>query len=107
MENRAFDTSKLGVGYGFESHPKKVVEMPPTWALVVALAFMLAAMAFWVRRQCQSARECIIDLTRTYRYTLPLTYLHRLLEHPIGPKSSTLPYYRMDRVVNPKHCRAG
>jgi dolichyl-phosphate beta-glucosyltransferase len=48
MSNRAFDTTKLGSGYGFESHPKKTVEMPPTWALLVALAFMLVAMAFWV-----------------------------------------------------------
>jgi dolichyl-phosphate beta-glucosyltransferase len=48
MSHRAFDTTKLGSGYGFESYPKKMVEMPPTWALLVALAFMLVAMAFWV-----------------------------------------------------------
>jgi dolichyl-phosphate beta-glucosyltransferase len=48
MSNRAFDTSKLGSGYGFESHPQKRVEMPPTWALLLALGFMIAAMAFWV-----------------------------------------------------------
>jgi dolichyl-phosphate beta-glucosyltransferase len=48
MENRAFDTSKLGIGYGFESHPKKTVEMPPTWALLLALAFLVTAMGFWV-----------------------------------------------------------
>lgn len=48
MSNRAFDTTKLGSGYGFESHPKKAVEMPPTWALVLALTFLLVAMGFWV-----------------------------------------------------------
>ncbi|KAF1917404.1 nucleotide-diphospho-sugar transferase [Ampelomyces quisqualis] len=48
MENRAFDTHKLGVGYGFESHPKRAVEMPPTWALLVALGFMVGAMCFWL-----------------------------------------------------------
>jgi dolichyl-phosphate beta-glucosyltransferase len=48
MDNRAFDTSKLGVGYGFQSHPKKAVEMPPTWALFLALAFMMTALSFWV-----------------------------------------------------------
>ena len=49
-ENRAFDTSKLGVGYGFESHPTSRVEMPPTWALLVALGFMMMALGFWVGR---------------------------------------------------------
>jgi dolichyl-phosphate beta-glucosyltransferase len=48
MENRAFDTNKLGVGYGFESHPERTVEMPPTWALLVALSFMMGALCFWV-----------------------------------------------------------
>ncbi|KAH3911951.1 hypothetical protein HBH56_119640 [Parastagonospora nodorum] len=48
MSNRAFDTTKLGSGYGFESHPKKAVQMPPTWALVLALASMLVAMGFWI-----------------------------------------------------------
>ncbi|CAO2651491.1 Nn.00g040610.m01.CDS01 [Neocucurbitaria sp. VM-36] len=47
-ENRAFDTQKLGTGYGFQSHPKQAVEMPPTWALVVGLGFLLLALGFWV-----------------------------------------------------------
>ncbi|KAF1847534.1 glycosyltransferase family 2 protein [Cucurbitaria berberidis CBS 394.84] len=47
-ENRAFDTQRLGAGYGFESHPKQAVELPPTWALFVGLGFMLFALGFWV-----------------------------------------------------------
>jgi dolichyl-phosphate beta-glucosyltransferase len=47
-ENRAFDTQTFGTGYGFESHPKRVVEMPPTWVLLVGLGFLLLAMSFWV-----------------------------------------------------------
>lgn len=49
-ENRAFDTSKFGTGYGFESHPVLGVEMPPTWVLFVGLGFLLFALAFWVYR---------------------------------------------------------
>lgn len=48
QENRAFDTSKLGSGYGFESHPKSSVQVPPTWALLVALGFLMIAMGVWV-----------------------------------------------------------
>jgi dolichyl-phosphate beta-glucosyltransferase len=47
-ENRAFDTQRLGAGYGFESHPKRAIEMPPTWVLLVGLGFLLCAMGFWV-----------------------------------------------------------
>lgn len=50
-ENRAFDTQRLGAGYGFESHPKHTVEMPPTWVLVVGLGFLLFALGFWVRNR--------------------------------------------------------
>jgi hypothetical protein len=107
MENRAFDTSKLGVGYGFESHPKKMVEMPPTWALLVALAFMVAAMGFWVRCQYRGARECGIDMISMCRFTSPLICLHQLLARRIDPKSSTLQYCRTGRVVNLKHCHVG
>lgn len=48
MSNRAFDTSMHGAGYGFESYPTKGVEMPPTWALLVALGFLIFALCFWV-----------------------------------------------------------
>ncbi|KAL6704854.1 dolichyl-phosphate beta-glucosyltransferase [Coniothyrium glycines] len=47
-ENRAFDTNRLGAGYGFEAHPTQGVELPPTWVLVVGLGFLLFAFAFWV-----------------------------------------------------------
>ncbi|KAH7374276.1 nucleotide-diphospho-sugar transferase [Pyrenochaeta sp. MPI-SDFR-AT-0127] len=47
-ENRAFDTQRLGAGYGFESHPKQTVELPPTWVLVVGLGFLFLALGFWV-----------------------------------------------------------
>lgn len=47
-ENRAFDTQKLGTGYGFESHPKLGVQVPPTYVLVVGLCFLLLALGFWV-----------------------------------------------------------
>jgi dolichyl-phosphate beta-glucosyltransferase len=46
--NRAFDTSKLGVGYGFENFPTKRVEMPPIWAIFVGLGFLVGALLFWV-----------------------------------------------------------
>lgn len=48
MSNRAFDTTKLGSGYGFESFPQKRLEMPPTWAILVALTFLVGALLFWV-----------------------------------------------------------
>jgi dolichyl-phosphate beta-glucosyltransferase len=48
MSNRAFDTSKLGSGYGFESFPDKPVEMPPAWALVTAGVFLVGALLMWV-----------------------------------------------------------
>lgn len=48
MSNRAFDTSKLGAGYGFESFPQKKLEMPPTWAILVGLGFLVGALLFWV-----------------------------------------------------------
>lgn len=51
MSNRAFDTTKLGSGYGFESFPQKKLEMPPTWAILVALGFLVGALLFWVRHQ--------------------------------------------------------
>jgi hypothetical protein len=62
MSNRAFDTNKLGAGYGFESHPRQAVEMPPTWALVLALGFLMVAMGFWVWQTftCQIAHEVIL-----------------------------------------------
>ena len=47
-ENRAFDTDTFGTGYGFESFPKRPIEMPPTWVLFVGLAFLLGALGFWV-----------------------------------------------------------
>ncbi|KAH9866551.1 hypothetical protein J1614_008241 [Plenodomus biglobosus] len=47
-ENRAFDTERLGAGYGFESYPKKAIELPPTWVLIVGLGFLLLALGFWV-----------------------------------------------------------
>lgn len=46
-ENRAFDTERLGAGYGFESFPTQTVELPPTWALVTGLSFLLLALGFW------------------------------------------------------------
>jgi dolichyl-phosphate beta-glucosyltransferase len=49
-ENRAFDTQTFGTGYGFESQPRRAVEMPPTWVLIVGLGFLLLAMGFWVCR---------------------------------------------------------
>lgn len=48
-ENRAFDTDAFGAGYGFESFPKRPIEMPPTWVLLLGLAFLLGALGFWVR----------------------------------------------------------
>lgn len=48
MSNRAFDTSKLGAGYGFENFPQKKLEMPPTWAILVGLSFLVGALLFWV-----------------------------------------------------------
>ncbi|KAF2864715.1 nucleotide-diphospho-sugar transferase [Massariosphaeria phaeospora] len=33
--------------YGFNSFPTEPVEMPPTWALLVALGFCFAALGFW------------------------------------------------------------
>lgn len=48
-DNRAFDTERLGTGYGFDSHPRNAVELPPTWLLVVGLGFLLLALGFWVR----------------------------------------------------------
>lgn len=47
-ENRAFDTDAFGTGYGFESHPRQFVEMPPTWVLCVGLGFLIGALGFWV-----------------------------------------------------------
>ncbi|KAJ4369373.1 dolichyl-phosphate beta-glucosyltransferase [Didymella sp. IMI 355093] len=47
MSNRAFDTSKLGAGYGFESFPQKKIEMPPTWAILFGLTFLVGALLFW------------------------------------------------------------
>jgi dolichyl-phosphate beta-glucosyltransferase len=47
-ENRAFDTQQFGKGYGFESHPRRAVEMPPIWVLLVGLGFLLLAAGFWV-----------------------------------------------------------
>jgi dolichyl-phosphate beta-glucosyltransferase len=47
-ENRAFDTTKLGAGYGFESHPRGTVELPPTWVLMVGLGFLVLALLTWV-----------------------------------------------------------
>jgi len=49
-ENRAFDTERLGAGYGFASYPTQAVELPPTWALLAGLGFLLLALGFWVRR---------------------------------------------------------
>ncbi|KAH7558803.1 glycosyltransferase family 2 protein [Bipolaris maydis] len=46
-ENRAFDTDAFGPGYGFESHPRQAVEMPPTWVLFVGLGFLIGALGFW------------------------------------------------------------
>ncbi|KAL5113187.1 dolichyl-phosphate beta-glucosyltransferase [Pleosporales sp. CAS-2024a] len=48
MSQRAFDTTKLGSGYGFESHHKYAVQMPPLWTLLVALALLVFAMGFWI-----------------------------------------------------------
>jgi dolichyl-phosphate beta-glucosyltransferase len=47
-ENRAFDTHGLGATYGFESHPRLPVELPPTWVLAVGLGFLMFALGFWV-----------------------------------------------------------
>lgn len=108
MSNRAFDTTKLGSGYGFESHPEKMVEMPPAWALVVALAFLLVAMAFWVGQSVgRNAHKNIVNMTSTYRFTSPLICLHQRHEHRVVQKSSTRPYYPTDHTVNQKHYLAG
>ena len=48
MSNRAFDTSKLGSGYGFESFPTQPVEMPPTWAIATGAMFLVGALLMWV-----------------------------------------------------------
>jgi dolichyl-phosphate beta-glucosyltransferase len=48
MSNRAFDTNKLGSGYGFESFPDRRVEMPPTWAIATGGMFLVGALLMWV-----------------------------------------------------------
>jgi dolichyl-phosphate beta-glucosyltransferase len=62
-ENRAFDTDSFGAGYGFESHPKQAIEMPPTWVLFVGLAFLLGALGFWVRYTRTRIRNVIQRLS--------------------------------------------
>lgn len=64
-ENRAFDTERLGAGYGFESYPTQAVELPPTWVLLVGLGFLLLALGFWVsvdsrQRACDQLSNAVI-----------------------------------------------
>ena len=66
MSNRAFDTSKLGAGYGFESFPQKRIEMPPTWAILFGLGFLVCALMFWVSIACsRCTTETLMD-AQTY-----------------------------------------
>lgn len=60
MSNRAFDTSKLGAGYGFESFPQRKIEMPPTWAILFGLAFLVCALMFWVSIECDRSYKAIL-----------------------------------------------
>ena len=66
MSRRAFDTSKLGAGYGFESFPQQRLEMPPTWAILVALTFLVGALLFWVIANVVLAIAMGTDI---YRFT--------------------------------------
>jgi dolichyl-phosphate beta-glucosyltransferase len=66
MSNRAFDTSKLGAGYGFESFPQNRIEMPPTWAILFGLGFLVCALMFWVSTECDGSYTATLMNAQTY-----------------------------------------
>jgi hypothetical protein len=49
MSHRASDATKLDFSDAFDSRLGKGVEMPPTWALLIAFGFLMVMMLFWVR----------------------------------------------------------
>lgn len=119
---------KLGFGsggmeHGFESFPTKTVEMPPTWALVLVLVFLIGSLGVWVSNatSCPLSRVASIYcsaptsppmrfwlmLLRLCRHTLEFTFLPRCLVHLAGPKSNTSQYYLMGIEVKAKSYHAG
>lgn len=107
-ENRAFDTTKLGSGYGLESHPTRPVELPPTWVLYAGLVFLLTALCFWVSRRQAHA---ILYLSRLHtnisRFTSDLTLLRQSQDSHAAPRSNTLQFYQMDRKASRNRYLAG
>jgi dolichyl-phosphate beta-glucosyltransferase len=86
MSNRAFDTSKLGAGYGFESFPQKKIEMPPTWAILFGLTFLVGALLFWVSSECDRYNIAMLMDAQTY---MALTLF---APSPRNPRSSEKQY---------------